>query len=212
MTEPVEIVRRGYDRIAEEYLRSRRADDPDIRLVWDLSEQITPGGRVLDAGCGAGWPISALLAERFVVSGIDLSTGQLRLATANVPDAGFAAADLRALPFIDATFAAIVSTYALIHVPREDHATVLAEMRRILQPAALLLVTMGASDLQDDVDDDYLGTGVAMYWSHYGREANLRLVESAGLEIVREELIVENEGFGGGAHLFVLARRPEEDI
>lgn len=211
MTEPVDVVRRGYDRIAEEYLRSRGADDPDIRLVREIIAQIDPGSRVLDAGCGAGWPISAMLAESFVVSGIDLSAGQLRLATMNVPDAGFAAADLRALPFIDATFAGIVSAYALIHVPRQDHSTVLAEMRRVLQPGGLLLLTMGASDLHDDIDDDYLGTGVAMYWSHFGRDENLRLVERAGLEILREELIVENEGFGGGAHLFVLARRPEED-
>ncbi len=211
MSDPTGVVRDGYDRIAEEYLRIRNADDPDIGLVRDLDARLEPGSRVLDAGCGAGWPIAALLAGRLTVTGIDLSRAQVRLAARNVPAGHFAVADLRQLPFRDAAFAAVVSIYALIHVPREDHLAVLSEMRRVLDPGGLALVTMGASDLEGGVYADYLGTNVPMYWSHYGHERNLALVGEAGLEIVREELVREDEAFGGGAHLFVLARSPSPD-
>lgn len=206
MNDPTGVVREGYDRIAEDYLRVRRADDPDIRLVRDLADQLAPDSRVLDAGCGAGWPIATLLAERLAVTGIDLSRAQVRLATGNVATGSFAVADLRRLPFRDDAFAAAVSIYALIHVPREDHPAVLAELRRVLAPGGLLLLTMGASDLAGGVYPDYLDTDVPMYWSHYGHQRNLELVTEAGFEIVNEELVREDEAFGGGAHLFVLAR------
>lgn len=207
MSAPTDVVREGYDRIAEDYLRVRRADDPDIRLVRDLADRLAPASRALDAGCGAGWPIAALLAERLTVTGIDLSRAQVRLATGNVPGSSFAVADLRRLPFGDDAFAATVSIYALIHVPREDHPAALAELRRVLAPGGLLLLTMGASDLEGGVYPGYLDTDVPMYWSHYGRERNLELVAEAGFELVNEELVREDEAFGGGAHLFVLARK-----
>lgn len=207
MSDPTAVVRDGYDRIAEDYLRVRKANDPDIELVRDLAGRLEPGMAVLDAGCGAGWPIAALLAERHAVTGIDLSRAQVRLATRNVPTGRFAVADLRRLPFRDAVFAAAVSIYALIHVPRADHPAVLGELRRVLAPGGLLLVTMGANDLEGGVYPDYLDTDVPMYWSHYGRARNLELVAEAGFEIVNEELVSEDASFGGGAHLFVLARR-----
>lgn len=208
MSDPTDVVRDGYDRIAEDYLRVRGEDDPDLALVVDLADRLAPGSRVLDAGCGAGRPIAALLAERSVVTGIDLSRAQVRLAARNVPRGGFAVADMRRLPFLDGVFAAAVSIYALIHVPRDDHAATLAELRRVLAPGGLLLVTMGASDLEGGVYPDYLVRGVPMYWSHYGRERNHALVIDAGFEIVREELVREDDSFGGGSHLFVLVRRP----
>lgn len=201
------IVQDGYDTLAEAYLRVRRDDSEDVRLLDDLAARLPDGARVLDAGCGAGTPVSLALSGRFMVTGVDISATQIALARDAVPNAVFIQADMTLLAFPDATFGAIVSYFAIIHVPRDDHPALLANFQRMLTPGGLLLVAMGASDNPEDTEDNWLGGGAAMYWSHYGRADNLRLISEAGFQIIWERLVTEEEAFGGGTHLFVLAQR-----
>jgi len=201
------IVQDGYDVLAEAYLRVRGSDSEDVRLLGELSTRLADGERVLDAGCGAGVPITQTLSERFRVIGVDVSERQLALARENVPNAEFIQADLVTLDLPDATFEAIVSYYAIIHVPREEHPALLANFHRMLIPGGLLLVSMGAGDNPDDTEDNWLDGGATMYWSHYGREDNLRMIVETGFQIIWDRLVTEEEEFGGGTHLFVLAQR-----
>jgi SAM-dependent methyltransferase len=200
-----QIVQDGYDVLAEAYLRVRRTDSEDVRLLADLSSRLPDGARILDAGCGAGIPVASTLSERFSVVGVDISERQIALARENVTNAEFIQADLVTLDLPDASFDAIVSYYAIIHVPREEHPVLLANFRRMLVPGGLLLVSMGASDNPDGTEDNWLDGGAPMYWSHFGREDNLRMLADAGFDIIWERLVTEEEEFGGGTHLFVLA-------
>lgn len=207
MDDPTELVRRGYDAIASAYLASRRADGADVRLLEELALLLEPGARVLDAGCGAGTPVTRMLASRFEVTGIDLSGTQVELARRAVPSARFEVADMTAWDAPDASFDAVVSYYAIIHVPRERHRALLERFHRLLRPGGLALLTMGAADNPDDVDRDWLGTGAPMYWSHWGHAENLRLARAAGFEVIWDRLVSESEEYGGGQHLFLLLRR-----
>jgi SAM-dependent methyltransferase len=200
-----QIVQDGYDVLAEAYLRVRRTDSEDVRLLADLSSRLPDGARILDAGCGAGIPVASTLSERFSVVGVDISERQIALARENVTNAEFIQADLVTLDLPDASFDAIVSYYAIIHVQREEHPVLLANFRRMLVPGGLLLVSMGASDNPDGTEDNWLDGGAPMYWSHFGREDNLRMLADAGFDIIWERLVTEEEEFGGGTHLFVLA-------
>ncbi len=112
--------------------------------------------------------------------------------------------DLAQLPFADASFDAVVSFYAIIHVPRVDHPTVFAEVRRVLRPGGLALLCVGAADLPEDYDPESW-LGAPMYWSHYDAATNRELIGAAGLEIVEDRTIPDPMGHSG--HLFVLARR-----
>jgi SAM-dependent methyltransferase len=201
------IVQDGYDVLAEAYLRVRSTDSEDVRLLGELSTRLPDGARVLDAGCGAGVPVASILSERFQVVGVDISERQVALARETVANAEFIQADLVTLDLPNASFDAIVSYYAIIHVPREEHPALLANFRRMLAPGGLLLISMGAGDNPDDTEDDWLGGGAPMYWSHYGRDDNLRMIANGGFDIVWERLVTEDEEFGGGTHLFVLAQR-----
>jgi SAM-dependent methyltransferase len=200
-----QIVQDGYDVLAEAYLRVRRTDSEDVRLLAELSSRLPDGARILDAGCGAGIPVASTLSERFSVVGVDISERQIALARENVTNAEFIQADLVTLDLPDASFDAIVSYYAIIHVPRAEHPALLANFRRMLVPGGLLLVSMGASDNPDGTEDNWLDGGAPMYWSHFGREDNLRMLADAGFDIIWERLVTEEEEFGGGTHLFVLA-------
>ena len=69
---------------------------------------------------------------------------------------------------------------------------------------------MGAQDSPDEVEDDWLGA--PMFFSHYGAKRNRALVREAGFEL--EEAVVEEEPEDRHAALFlwVVARRPAEDV
>ena len=87
-----ETVKAGYNQIAERYLAERTADSEDVRLLDDFIELLSPHARVLDAGCGAGFPISSSLADLFDLTGVDFSEAQIELARKNIPNATFLSA------------------------------------------------------------------------------------------------------------------------
>jgi SAM-dependent methyltransferase len=200
------IVREGYNRIVDAYLATRSEETENIRLLEDLERRLPPGALILDAGCGAGVPVARRLARSFRVVGIDFAEGQLRKARVLVPRAGFACQDLSRLGFPQGTFDAVCSYYAVIHVPRREHADILRNFHRLLKPSGLALLCLGAEDLEADIEEDYLGS--RMYWSHYDAKTNLGLMRTAGFSVIWSRIVADDTSPGSG-HLFVLARKPQ---
>jgi ubiquinone/menaquinone biosynthesis C-methylase UbiE len=196
-----EVVRRGYDEIADRYLAAR-ATGADLALLPELVGRLSAGDAVLDAGCGAGVPIMTQLVDADLeVVGIDLSSAQVRLARSHSPGAHLAQADLVALPFGDRTFDGHVSYYAVIHVPRSEHRVAFDEFRRVLVPGGVALLCLGAGDMAEDHDlESWLGA--PMFWSHFDAETNLEMLQAAGFDILRHELV--NDPMNHGRHLFAL--------
>ena len=85
---------------------------------------LLPAGRLLDLGCGVGHSYH-LLAPRETV-GVDLDAAALE-----GQDRETHVADMRALPFEDGAFDAVLAVQSLEHVPDPERA--LAEARRVLR-------------------------------------------------------------------------------
>lgn len=201
------IVKSGYDKVADRYLAEREVsakDAENVRLLADFIELLSPKSRVLDAGCGAGIPIAKMLAEHFDVIGVDFSGEQVERAKRNVPDAHFFCQDMTELDFPDDSLDGICSYYAIIHIPREEHASLLANFHRMLRAGGVVLLCLGAEDLPSDIDEDFLGA--RMYWSHYDSETYLRMLRKGGFTIIWAKL-VNDETCEGAKHLFVLVQK-----
>jgi len=201
-----EIVRAGYNTISQSYLATRRQDSDDMRLLDELVQRLPRGAHVLDAGCGAGVPLTQYLSQYFQVVGVDFADAQIQLARQLVPQAKFVCRDITDLEFPDATFDAICSYYAIIHIPRQAHRALFERFHRLLKPSGLALLCLGADDLDDDIVEDYLGA--RMYWSHYDAETNLDLLAACGFDLIWSR-IVEDATSPGSGHLFVLIRKGE---
>jgi ubiquinone/menaquinone biosynthesis C-methylase UbiE len=111
------------------------------------------GAHVLDAPCGWGRH-AALLAEAGCrVVGADISHDLLRRAVPRAsigPAPVYAAADIRFLPFADASFDAVLNVFTSLglFLSDADDITALREARRVLRPgAALLLESMHRDDV-----------------------------------------------------------------
>lgn len=199
-----EIVREGYNAIARQYLASRTGDSEDVSLLGELADRLPRGAKVLDAGCGAGVPVTRVLSQFFEVTGVDFAESQLQLARELVPGASFLLKDMRELDFADSSFDAICSYYALIHVPRESHAPILRNFYRMLRPSGVVLLCMGSSDVEEEVSTNYYG--VPMYWSHYDADTNVKMVEACGFTVIWSRIVVDST-YPQSNHLFVLAQK-----
>jgi ubiquinone/menaquinone biosynthesis C-methylase UbiE len=199
-----ETVKAGYNKIARQYLVERTRDSEDIRLLDDLVAQLPKRAKVLDAGCGAGVPVAQILSDRFELTGVDFSEAQIELAQKNVSSAQFVCQDMTKLDFPDDTFDAIVSYYAIIHIPREEHRSLFVNFQRMLKRDGFALLCLGAESLVDDIDENYLGT--RMYWSHFDADTYLEMLKVIGFKLVWSR-IVRDETCEGGGHLFVLAQK-----
>lgn len=206
--DPKQVVEEGYDRIAERHLewaQSVRTEER-ARYAAVLLDGLPPGAEVLDLGCGAGLPTALTLAERFRVTGVDISAQQIALARQNVPGARFVQADMTQLDFPPASFDGIAAFYSIIHVPRREQARLFQDIATWLCPGGLLVVAMSVYSAQADFAEDFLGA--PMYWSGFDGQTNRHLVEEAGLHIVsaREE---EAEEFGDPVRfLWIIAQKP----
>ena len=121
-----DLVRRGYDTISMAYrgddgrAGASSAEDVSRYAGWvaELAGLLRPGARVVDLGCGAGVPATReLTGHGLQVIGVDFSAVQLRRARRLVPAARLIQADMTALHLRPASADAVVSFYALIHVP-----------------------------------------------------------------------------------------------
>ncbi len=178
------LVEHGYDRVAERHLawalESRQEERQ--RYTQLLLDRMPAGADVLELGCGAGLPTTRLLAQRFTVTGVDISARQIDLARREVPHATFVQGDMTNLDLPAGSFDAVAAFYSLIHVPREEHAGMLARIVSWLRPGGVLVATMGARDNPGDIEEDWLGA--PMYWSQWDAPTNQRLVTEAGLHVV----------------------------
>jgi 2-polyprenyl-3-methyl-5-hydroxy-6-metoxy-1,4-benzoquinol methylase len=174
-------VESGYDQMSEQYLATKDPEDP---LALEALASLLPSeAAVLDLGCGAGVPVTRWLADRgFAVTGVDVSAKQLELARTNVPGGTFLKADMTEVVFAPESFEAVVAFHSIIHVPRTEHPTLLESIHRWLEPGGALLATMTVVDYEGR-DEDWEGWGAPMVWSHYGRNANVAMLQEAGFEM-----------------------------
>src|SRR5438445_2486948 len=104
------------------------------RTVRRLLSRYRAQTPMLDAGCGTGLNLASL-PEGSV--GIDLNPRNLELIRARLPEHQAVEGDIEAMPFGDESFATVVCTEVLEHVPHPEAA--LREIRRVLQPGGLLV-------------------------------------------------------------------------
>jgi SAM-dependent methyltransferase len=139
------------------------------------------GGRVLNAGCGAGSMTLRLLEEGRQVTSLDASEPFIRRLAAQVReqhpgvDSPALVGDVCDLPFADREFDAVLCGEVLEHLD-DDHAAV-SEIARVLRPGGVLVASVPANPLRYDWVDHWAG-----HRRRYTAEGLHDLVEAGGFE------------------------------
>jgi len=197
------LVALGYDEIADAYLE--RFGESSVRALKlaELTALLPAGATVLDLGCGAGVPVARDLARRgFDVTGVDASIEQIRRARRNAPRARFLLGDMAAMKFAPASFDAVVAFYAISHLPKGEHASLIRRIAAWLRPSGRFLASYGAAE--GDWTGAWLGT--TMFFSHSSAEATKSMIRRSGLRLERvEALEQDNED---QSFLWITAQKP----
>jgi ubiquinone/menaquinone biosynthesis C-methylase UbiE len=149
----------GYDSVAEHYASEffeeldRKPFDRELldNFAADILKQ-SGSGVVCELGCGPGQVARYLKDRGLNMRGIDLSPEMVRVASRLSPDIQFSAGDMLALDLPDDSLAALVLFYSIIHIQREDVTRALREMKRVLSPGGIVLLTFhgGEGELHRD--------------------------------------------------------------
>jgi ubiquinone/menaquinone biosynthesis C-methylase UbiE len=198
MTEKESLVKKGYDKIAEEYQADRHGFD-HVKELEEFASLLPKNAKVLDVGCGAGVPVAKFLVDSgFEVVGVDFSENMLRLARKNMPQISLIRKDMTKLDFADNSFDGLTAFYSIIHVPREKHSLLFKSFNRILKPNGIMLACMGPDEWE--ATEDYYDT--KMFWSQYSPEKSLRLVKDTGFEVIFDKVLER----GKERHYWIMAR------
>jgi trans-aconitate methyltransferase len=202
-----DLVRAGYDVISRKYrddegnpaASSSGRTGPYRAWIDELVTHLPPGARVLDLGCGAGVPAASRLVKAGCqVTGVDFSGVQIERARELVPDATFVEADMATWTCPAASFDAIVTLYALIHVPLADQRRLIPRLAEWLVPGGYLLAIVGNE--QWTGVENYLGA--PMFWDHADAASYRQWLRDAGFTLIWDRFIPE----GASGHRLVLAQ------
>ncbi len=100
-----------------------------------------PSARVLDVGCGAGRDMAWFERHGVPVTGIDLSRGMLLQARSQV-QGQLLQMDMRRLAFRAASYDGVWCSASLLHLPKDEVPTTLAEFGRVLRPKGVLFLAV----------------------------------------------------------------------
>jgi len=132
---------RTYDAIAARYAEfNARLPEGLAEASGRFLSMVTPGGRVLDAGCGHGRDMCWLEASGRPVTGMDLSWGMLQ--QARLVSVHLQQMDMRNLGYRDGSFAGIWCCASLVHLDRDQAPAALGELHRVLAPGGVLFLSV----------------------------------------------------------------------
>lgn len=200
-------VRDSYNAVCDKWteFRSHCRVDSCIRR---LAENLPEGCRVLDVGCGSGYPISAFLSKcGFEVVGIDISENMIAKARSlDLPNARFLLCDYMKFQS-DTPFDAIIAFDSLWHIPYKFQRDIYSKASSLLTDKGYFLFTHGKSD----------GEINGVMWEHdfYYSALNCSdVVELLNKNLFKIVSIVENysDPTSGQRDLFIIAQKVVNNI
>jgi SAM-dependent methyltransferase len=178
-----EITGQTYDQIATVFHGTRSLSSYGLEHLRRAIRHAPGNGWALDAGCGAGVPITQhLVGAGFSVTGIDVSRGMLSIARGAVPEASFRVSDMTTFDE-GRQYDLVVAWDSFFHVPYGSQREVLSHLCSLVAPSGVILFTAGGVD--GETQGDMLGH--TFYYSSLAEVSYLNLLRSMGLKCILME-------------------------
>ncbi len=113
--------------------------DPDREAFL---RRLPENAAVLDCGCGPGQDSEVFSNLGFQVTGVDLTASFIAMSQKRVPSGKFYQIDMRKMNFPAQSFDGIWVSFSLLHIKREDVASVLVSFHRFLKPSGVLMLAL----------------------------------------------------------------------
>ena len=186
----------GYEAVSEEFLAGRgnsktRSIAIGVKEVRKWARTLQSGSRVVDLGCGPGFPITVVLIEEGLnVFGVDAAPSFVAAFQRNLPGTPIVCESVLESRFFDRTFDAVLAWGLMFLLKAEEQHRLIEIFAEILMPGGRLLFTSAAKavtwkDAMTGLESETLGA-----------EEYRKLLEAVGISVVQEYEDV------GGNHYF----------
>jgi SAM-dependent methyltransferase len=205
-------VRESYDAAAEayaEHLGSELREKPlDRHLLNRFAEETRGRGLVVDLGCGPGHVTKYLHDQGVTMVGVDLSPEMIKCAQRLHPGPEFRVGTVRTLDFPAGSLIGVVAFYLIVHFESSELETVVREIRRVLAPGGIALLSFHVGDQLVHVDDLF-GAPVNLDFCFHVPDDVIDALSAKGLQVTER---VEREPYPEGEYpsrrCYLFARVP----
>jgi len=183
-----------YDQIASQWIDNRKQLPAKDQAMLDaFMAQLPKQAKLLDLGCGSGFPIhKQLLDNGFDTLGIDSSKALLQHASTQLLNGHFEHGDLTQIELTD-SYQGIVLWDAIFHLPRQEHAPLLSKAFKALTPGGRMLLSSGGSESDIPAFTDTM-FDVVFYYDAHNIHDLLVLCKSIGFQIEQFEVLNKPDG------------------
>ena len=194
-----------------EQFRDEMDKKPFDRKMLDwLAEKVGDLGVICDIGCGPGQIARYLHSQGVEVCGVDLSPAMVQQAQGLNPDIPFQRGDMLTLADVaDNSYGGVAAFYSIVHLPRQEVVRALQELKRVLRPKGVLLLTFHIGQEIKHLDE-LLDKEVSLDFFFFETEEVKDHLRAAGFEleeaIERDPYSTEVEYQSRRAYIF--ARKP----
>ncbi|MEV8517501.1 class I SAM-dependent methyltransferase [Dactylosporangium sp. NPDC051484] len=199
--------RTSYDTVADsyaDYIRDALAGEPYVRAALVLFADLVHaagGGPVADVGCGPGHVTAHLHTLGLDAFGVDLSQAMIDVARRDHPGLRFEVGSMTDLHLADASVAALLAFWSLIHIPDDAIPTVLGQFRRVLRPGGPLLLGFHVGDESRLKTQGYGGHPMKVYVHRRQPDQVAAWLREAGFT-VKAQMLLDLDQSASGAVLF----------
>lgn len=171
------------------YLENFRSREllPFEKEVFDYVIKLIPkDSKILDLGCGNGYPYDHYFcAKGFDLTGIDFCEKFINQAKTINPTAQYQCADIEKYA-IDKKYDLVMMLFSLLHIPRENHKSLLQKIYDSLNEGSIFLLTLRDEDAGIlKYKDDFCGQ--AMFWSYFDFDTYKVMLEKIGFTFLYAE-------------------------
>ena len=157
MDEIISNTQKSYDQVAVDYaekFKDEMDDKPFDRDCLDrLAREVGDLGPICDLGCGPGQIARYLHRKGVATLGVDLSPRMVAEAQKLNHEIHFHQGDMLSLPDADNSWGGIAAFYCIIHIPRGKIVDAVREMKRVLIPGGVLLLSFHIGDEVKHLDE-----------------------------------------------------------
>jgi 2-polyprenyl-3-methyl-5-hydroxy-6-metoxy-1,4-benzoquinol methylase len=176
--------KKAYNNIAEQWIKNRKNSEIN-NLIIDFAKRIKNGGKILDIGCGTGYPIAKYFSDKgFTVTGIDISEKLLQEAIdQNIKNAQFFLCD-----FFDfkpnEKYDGIIAFDSFFHFEKKKQNKIYQIVSTWMKNGSYILFTHGNTD--GEITGEMFGE--TFYYSALKTEDVHELLKKSNIEV---ELSIE---------------------
>jgi trans-aconitate methyltransferase len=202
-----------FDEFAEEYAQrfmDLNAYSDSIERFCELIGNDKP--KILELGCGPG-NVTRFLKNNFPESrilAVDLAPKMIEIARKAMPDVDFRVMDVRRISEIVGTFDAVMCSFCLPFLSKDDAAKLIADCLALLnKDGVVYLSTMEGNETRAGFETTSFSGDTAIYFNYHRQQALEDAFAKNGFEIRQVKLqdYIESDGSATTDMIFIAVKR-----